>query len=46
MTLNFASPYCATSSIEFWRRWHITLSQWFRDYLYVPMGGGRVNGGR
>jgi D-alanyl-lipoteichoic acid acyltransferase DltB (MBOAT superfamily) len=42
LTLNFASPYCATSSIEFWRRWHITLSQWFRDYLYVPMGGGRV----
>jgi D-alanyl-lipoteichoic acid acyltransferase DltB (MBOAT superfamily) len=28
--------------IEFWRRWHITLSQWFRDYLYVPLGGGRV----
>jgi len=42
LTLNFASPYCATSMIEFWRRWHITLSQWFRDYLYVPLGGGRV----
>jgi D-alanyl-lipoteichoic acid acyltransferase DltB (MBOAT superfamily) len=42
LTLNFASPYCATSSTEFWRRWHITLSQWVRDYLYVPMGGGRV----
>jgi alginate O-acetyltransferase complex protein AlgI len=28
--------------IEFWRRWHITLSQWFRDYLYIPLGGGRV----
>jgi len=42
LTLNFASPYCSTSMIEFWRRWHITLSQWFRDYLYVPLGGGRV----
>jgi alginate O-acetyltransferase complex protein AlgI len=42
LTLNFASPYCATSASEFWRRWHITLSQWFRDYLYIPMGGGRV----
>ena len=42
LTLNFASPYCATSSTEFWRRWHITLSQWFRDYLYVPLGGGRT----
>jgi len=42
LTLNFASPYCAASATEFWRRWHITLSQWFRDYLYIPMGGGRV----
>lgn len=42
LTLNFASPYCATSIVEFWRRWHITLSQWFRDYLYTPLGGGRV----
>ena len=42
LTLNFRSPYCATSMVEFWRRWHITLSQWFRDYLYIPMGGGRV----
>jgi D-alanyl-lipoteichoic acid acyltransferase DltB (MBOAT superfamily) len=42
LTLNFASPYCATSSTEFWRRWHITLSQWFRDYLYVPLGGNRT----
>lgn len=42
LTLNFASPYCATSATEFWRRWHITLSQWFRDYLYIPLGGGRV----
>ena len=42
LTLNFASPYCATSVAEFWRRWHITLSQWFRDYLYIPLVGGRV----
>lgn len=42
LTLNFASPYCSSSMVEFWRRWHITLSQWFRDYLYVPLGGGRV----
>ena len=42
LTLNFASPYCATSIVEFWRRWHLTLSQWFRDYVYVPLGGGRV----
>lgn len=42
LTLNFSSPYCATSATEFWRRWHITLSQWFRDYVYIPMGGGRV----
>ena len=42
LTLNFRSPYCATSMTEFWRRWHITLCQWFRDYLYIPLGGGRV----
>jgi D-alanyl-lipoteichoic acid acyltransferase DltB (MBOAT superfamily) len=42
LTLNFCSPYCSTSMVEFWRRWHITLSQWFRDYLYIPLGGGRV----
>ncbi|HAB18088.1 MAG TPA: MBOAT family O-acyltransferase [Verrucomicrobiota bacterium] len=41
LTLNFLSPYCATSMVEFWRRWHVSLSQWFRDYLYIPMGGGR-----
>ena len=41
LTLNFASPYCATSITDFWRRWHITLSQWFRDYVYIPLGGGR-----
>lgn len=42
LTLNFASPYCATSITDFWRRWHITLSQWFRDYVYIPLGGGRT----
>ncbi len=42
LTLNFTSPYCATSITEFWRRWHITLSRWFRDYLYIPLGGGRT----
>jgi len=36
---NFLSPYLAKSPSEFWRRWHITLSQWIRDYIYVPMGG-------
>lgn len=42
LTLNFLSPYCAVSMVEFWRRWHVTLSQWFRDYVYVPLGGGRT----
>jgi D-alanyl-lipoteichoic acid acyltransferase DltB (MBOAT superfamily) len=42
LTFNFTSPYCSTGVSEFWRRWHITLSQWLRDYLYVPLGGGRV----
>ncbi|MBC8424361.1 MBOAT family protein [bacterium] len=41
---NFDYPYRARSISEFWRRWHITLSQWFRDYLYIPLGGSR--GGR
>ena len=38
---NFYSPYRATSIIEFWRRWHMTLSSWLRDYLYIPLGGNR-----
>ena len=38
---NFDTPYFATSIKEFWRRWHISLSTWFRDYLYIPMGGNR-----
>lgn len=39
---NFARPYFATGMRDFWRRWHISLSSWFRDYLYIPMGGGRT----
>lgn len=39
---NFNSPYTATSITDFWRRWHITLSEWMRDYLYIPLGGNRV----
>jgi len=38
---NFNSPYAADSIRDFWRRWHITLSTWFRDYLYIPLGGNR-----
>jgi len=38
---NFRSPYQAQSMRDFWRRWHITLSRWFRDYLYIPLGGNR-----
>jgi len=39
---NFNYPYISQSVREFWRRWHMTLSLWFRDYLYIPLGGGRV----
>jgi alginate O-acetyltransferase complex protein AlgI len=39
---NFRWPYIAASVQEFWRRWHISLSTWFRDYLYIPLGGNRV----
>lgn len=38
---NFKSPYCAKSVSEFWKRWHISLTSWFRDYLYIPLGGNR-----
>jgi len=41
LPLNFNSPYKATSIIDFWRRWHITLSRFLRDYLYIPLGGSR-----
>jgi alginate O-acetyltransferase complex protein AlgI len=40
---NFDFPYVATSIREFWQRWHISLSRWFRDYLYVPLGGNRLS---
>ena len=43
---NFRQPYFAISIKEFWKRWHISLSTWFMDYLYIPMGGNRVNYGR
>ncbi|GAA5481735.1 MBOAT family O-acyltransferase [Haloferula sargassicola] len=42
LPVNFHSPYKATSLIEFWRRWHITLSRFLRDYLYIPLGGNRL----
>ncbi len=43
---NFNYPYVSLSVTEFWRRWHISLSSWFRDYVYIPMGGSRVGKGR
>jgi D-alanyl-lipoteichoic acid acyltransferase DltB (MBOAT superfamily) len=43
---NFRSPYLSKSISEFWGRWHISLSTWFRDYLYIPLGGNRVAEGR
>lgn len=43
---NFNSPYKATSVADFWRRWHISLSAWLRDYLYIPLGGSRLGPGR
>ncbi len=46
LPINFAAPYRATSIIDFWRRWHITLSRFLRDYLYVPLGGNRVHPAR
>lgn len=39
---NFNYPYIATSVTDFWRRWHISLSTWFRDYIYIPLGGNRL----
>lgn len=43
---NFNYPYAATTLADFWRRWHISLSSWLRDYLYIPLGGGRVRKAR
>lgn len=42
LTDNFRTPYLSGSVREYWRRWHISLSSWFRDYLYIPLGGNRV----
>jgi alginate O-acetyltransferase complex protein AlgI len=43
---NFDHPYMSASITEFWRRWHMSLGSWFRDYLYIPLGGNRVSKGR
>jgi alginate O-acetyltransferase complex protein AlgI len=44
--INFNYPYAARSMTDFWRRWHISLSSWFRDYVYIPLGGNRLSRGR
>ncbi|SMF07398.1 D-alanyl-lipoteichoic acid acyltransferase DltB, MBOAT superfamily [Tistlia consotensis] len=46
LPINFNAPYLAGSFSEFWHRWHITLSTWLRDYLYIPLGGNRISKGR
>ena len=46
LMVNFAMPYFATTIGDFWRRWHISLSTWFRDYLFIPLGGSRVDAWR
>lgn len=43
LTQNFRAPYLSRSVVEFWHRWHISLSSWFRDYVYIPLGGNRVS---
>lgn len=44
--INFSYPYISRNITEFWRRWHISLGTWFKDYLYIPLGGNRVSKGR
>lgn len=46
LTINFKSPYFSESIIEFWKRWHISLTSWFRENLYIPLGGSRVTNTR
>lgn len=46
LMLNFDRPYLSRSFGEFWKRWHISLSSWFKDYLYIPLGGNRVSSSR
>lgn len=46
LPVNFRQPYLATNLSDFWRRWHITLSRWIRDYVYIPLGGNRGTWGR
>ena len=46
LPLNFNAPYAASSITDFWRRWHISLSSWLRDYLYIPLGGNRGGSAR
>jgi D-alanyl-lipoteichoic acid acyltransferase DltB (MBOAT superfamily) len=46
LMVNFKTPYLATSVREFWQRWHISLSTWFRDYVYIPLGGNRCSAAR
>ena len=40
---NFNNPYTATSITDFWRKWHITLGSWMKNYLYIPLGGNKVD---
>ena len=44
--VNFLNPYCSKSATQFWRTWHITLGRWFREYVYIPLGGNKKGTGR